>query len=246
MLHFDGIVDGLYDRVQVGEVDHRHYGRPLLEDAVEFYAVTVGCGGGGGGGGGDGGHSGYVGRGGDGGGSAGFARGYGHDLGLWVPVAADVVGHGLRVVRFVSGIGGRRAGQRREVANASGARLVRLVCQHRRRRRRRLVKRPEFGGHAVVNDVETHGGQRHAGQYVHRTEPHSGRTGERHHVERPRRVPESYGAEQHEAEEHAVQIRAPATAVQPVEHGRTAADVRGHEREADQQQWHEARAVCRG
>lgn len=142
----------------------------------------------------------------------------------------------------MSGIGGRRAGQRRQVANASGARrLVRLV-----HRRRRLVERPEFGGHAVVNDVETHGGQRHAGQYVHGTEPHGGRTGERHHVERPRRVPEPDGAEQHEAEEHAVQVRAPAAAVQPIEHGRAAADVRGHEREADQQQRHEARAVRRG
>lgn len=46
--------------------------------------------------------------------------------------------------------------------------------------RRRPVQRLEFGGHAVVYDVEAHGRERHAGQYVHGTEPNGGRTGERH------------------------------------------------------------------
>jgi len=46
--------------------------------------------------------------------------------------------------------------------------------------RRRSVQRLEFGGHSVVYDVEAHGRERHAGQYIHGTEPNGGRTGERH------------------------------------------------------------------
>jgi len=46
-----------------------------------------------------------------------------------------------------------------------------------RLRRGRPVERLEFGGHAVVYDVKAHGRQRHAGQYVHGTEPNGGRAG---------------------------------------------------------------------
>lgn len=94
-----------------------------------------------------------------------------------------------------------------------------------------------------MHDVEAHGCQRHAGQDVHGTEPHGGRAGERH-VRRPRvAVPD--GAEQHEAEEHAVQVRL-AARVQPVQDGRAAPDVRRYEREPDQQQRHKTGAVRRG
>jgi len=41
----------------------------------------------------------------------------------------------------------------------------------------RPVERLEFGGHAVVYDVEAHGSQRHTGQYVHGTKPNGGRAG---------------------------------------------------------------------
>lgn len=92
-------------------------------------------------------------------------------------------------------------------------------------------------------NIEAHGRQRHAGQYVRGTKPHGGRAGERH-LQRPRVVAVADGAEQHEAEEHAVQVGAAARArVQPVQHGRAACDVRRHECEPDQQQRHEAGAV---
>lgn len=264
ILHFNGVV-GFRDRVQIGEVNHGHGRRLFLEDAAEFDIKTVGC-------------RRTTADGGRGCGRVWFSRGDGHDLGLRVPVVADVVGHGLSAAdsghcsRHAAGratadhgrataavvhrvdaaavvaaphvSGGVRGTAGRQVADAAAAQDV--VSRLKRRRGRGLVERPEFGGDAVVDDVEAHGGQRHAGQYVHGTEPHGGRAGQRH-FERPRRVAEPDGAEQHEAEEHAVQVRASAAAaVQPVQHCGAAADVSGHEREADQQQRHEARAVRRG
>lgn len=107
----------------------------------------------------------------------------------------------------------------------------------------RLVKRFQFGGHAVVDNVEAHGRQSHTGQYVHGTEPHGHRAGERH-FHRPR-VAVSDRAQQHETKEYAVQI-CPAARVQFVQDGRTATNVRRHEREPDHQQRHETRAVRRG
>jgi len=63
---------------------------------------------------------------------------------------------------------------RRVDAAAADATSVTRLC------RRRPVQRLEFGGHSVVYDVEAHGRERHAGQYVHGTEPNGGRAGERH------------------------------------------------------------------
>jgi len=187
-----------------------------------------------------------------------------HDGRVGTAFAAAVVATAAAAVRrtaastavsCVSGVGGDGAAdgtsaRRCQIAYAAApgaapAEVVGalLLLQRRAvsaRGRRRPVQRFQFGGHAVVDNVETHRGQRHAGQYVHGTEPHGGRAGERH-LQRPRvTVPD--GAEQHETEEHAVQVSA-AAAVQPVQHGRAAADVRRHEREPDQQQRHETGAV---
>jgi len=98
-------------------------------------------------------------------------------------------------VSRVSGVGGHGAhARRRQIAYAAapdaivtaeivGASLL-IVLMVRRvvstRGHRRPIKRLQFGGHAVVDNVEAHGRQRHAGQYVHGTEPHGGRAGERH------------------------------------------------------------------
>lgn len=226
----------------------------------------------------------------DDGGRVRFSRGDGYDLGLRIPVVADIVGHGhaaataadgrgrvahccgagggctatavvvdaaagtaIVTVRAaaasrVSGVHAAAAGdggRGRQVANATIAAAAAVVAPPVRvvtvGHRGRLVQRFEFGGHAVVDDVEAHGRQRHAGQYVHRTEPHGRGAGDGH-FQRPRVAAVADGAEQHEAEEHAVQIRL-AAGLEPVKHGRAAPDVRGHEREPNQQQWHEAGAV---
>lgn len=265
-LHFDGIV-GLRDRVQVGQVHHRH-GRLFLQNATELDVETVGGHGSGpnadGGGGGDG---------------VRLTGGDGHDLGLRIPVVAYVVGHGHAAATASTDDGGRGGcdgggdtaavvivvvtttaaaavvvavgrtaaattalrvsgvgcggARRRQIAYAAVASLMSTARARHAVGRRRLVQRLELGGHAVVHDVEAHGRQRHAGQYVHGTEPHGHRAGERH-LQRPRAAAVADGAEQHEAEEHAVQVRL-AAGVQPVQHGRAATDVRRHEREPDQQ-----------
>jgi len=63
---------------------------------------------------------------------------------------------------------------RRVDATAADTTAVTCLCC------RGPVQRLEFGGHAVVYDVEAHGRQRHAGKYVYGTEPHGGRAGKRH------------------------------------------------------------------